>query len=184
MMIEKLVNLSDFDLNRENAKMILENNSEFRQVLIDELFENEIDYYCSEILEKIPEISWNINYSDVRIWTKFGSNVINIIEGIFDIDEYLTENCNIIISKLKVYHKYLTTCCQYDNRWDRLIARTEKLVDDLLNELEQMIGTYLEAINDDDDEIIEYCISSMEGIICSTIYINPKTLDLYELKHL
>ena len=50
-----------------NVRQILENNSEFRQVLIDELFENEIDYYCSEILEKLRRFFMIGSFKDTPV---------------------------------------------------------------------------------------------------------------------
>ena len=59
--MENLVNLNDFEINRESAKMILENNTIFKNDLEDTVFDIEYDYVKDNFLNLLPNINYDIN---------------------------------------------------------------------------------------------------------------------------
>lgn len=182
-MMENLVNLNEFKLNRDNIKAILENNTDFRNSIENDYFDNEINYYTTELLDRIDGINWRMDFCSVEIWKGFSSNILDIVKSILDIDYFFINDTDIIISKLEVFYNALYTCPQYSNQYDRLEGRTEQLLEILFTKIEDDIKSSLDYM-DDIDNLVDYFIDTNDDITYSGIYINPKTFELYELKHL
>lgn len=184
-MMKNLVNLNEFELNRDNVKAILENNSEFRNSLESDYFDSEVYYYTTELLDRIDGINWRIDFGSVEIWKGFSSNILDIVKSILDIDYFFINDTDILLQKLEVFYNALYTCPQYGNQYDRLEERTEQLLEILFTKIEDSIKSSLDYI-DDIENLTDWYIDSGydESLTWSGMYINPKTFELYELKHL
>lgn len=186
-MMENLVNLNDFEINRESAKMILENNTIFKNDLEDTVFDIEYDYVKDNFLNLLPNINYDINVCSTNIYIN-SSDIYELLAAIVDNSEtwkaYL-DNTEILIQKMEVYREVLwCKCSEYSNRYYRVENHVTELIEKFLEILENHIESITDTI-DDIENLADWFVDSgyLDNLTWSGMYINPKTFELYELKH-
>ena len=183
-MMEKLVNLNDFEINRESAKMILENNSEFRMNLENDAFDTECFYIKEEYLDLLPTVRYSIDFCKTSL-SIGNSDIYDLLYDIISESErwitYL-DDVEILMQKMETFRNMMGNVAGYSYQYERLENRATELIKDFLKILEKHIESIINGI--DDNYLVENILNSCFDEIWSGIYINPDTFELYGLKHL
>jgi hypothetical protein len=182
--MKNLVNLNDFEINRESAKMMLENNSEFRMTLENSAFDNECFYIKEEYLDLLPTVKYNIDFCKTSL-SIGNSDVYDLLYDIISESETWIahlDDVEILMQKMETFRNMMGNIAGYSYQYERLENRATKLIEEFLEILEKHLESIIDGIND--DYIVDDILNSCFDEIWSGIYINPKTFELYELKHL